>query len=151
VLAGAAANVIPRTGEVEGSVRVLDVAAWELAPTVVAEAVRAAAAPYGVQVEIDYTRGVPPVVNDSAAVEALSISATAFGGPDAVTDAEQSLGAEDFAWYLGQAPGALARLGVRRHGDTVSRDLHQGTFDVDEAAIGVGVRLLVGAALLSVS
>jgi amidohydrolase len=151
VLAGAAANVIPRTGEVEGTVRMLDAAAWELAPAVVAEAVRAAAAPYGVEVEIDYTRGVPPVVNDGAAVEALSISATAFGGPDAVTDAEQSLGAEDFAWYLGQAPGALARLGVRRHGDTVSRDLHQGTFDVDEAAIGVGVRLLVGAALLSVS
>jgi len=151
VLAGAAANVIPRTGEVEGTVRVLDAAAWELAPTVVAEAVRAAAAPYGVEVEIDYTRGVPPVVNDAAAVDALEVSATAFGGPTAVTAAEQSLGAEDFAWYLGQAPGALARLGVRRHGDTVSRDLHQGTFDVDEAAIAVGVRLLVGAALLSLS
>ena len=25
---------------------------------------------------------------------------------------EQSLGGEDFAWYLGKVPGALARLGV---------------------------------------
>jgi amidohydrolase len=151
VVAGAAANVIPRTGEVEGTVRVLDVAAWELAPAVVAEAVRSVAAPYGVEVEVEYTRGVPPVVNDADSVDLLAASATAFGGPEAVTEAEQSLGAEDFAWYLGHAPGALARLGVRRHDETVSRDLHQGSFDVDEAAIGVGVRLLVGAALLSVS
>jgi metal-dependent amidase/aminoacylase/carboxypeptidase family protein len=109
------------------------------------------AAPYGVEVEVEYTRGVPPVVNDAESVARLTASAIAFGGPEAVTAAEQSLGAEDFAWYLGHAPGALARLGVRRHDDTASRDLHQGSFDVDEAAIGVGVRLLVGAALLSVS
>jgi metal-dependent amidase/aminoacylase/carboxypeptidase family protein len=37
--------------------------------------------------------------------------------------------------------------GVRTPGDTVSRDLHQGTFDVDEDAIGVGVRLFSALAL----
>ena len=35
-------------------------------------------------------------------------------GPGAATEAEQSLGGEDFAWYLDRVPGALARLGVRR-------------------------------------
>jgi len=150
VVAGAAANVIPRNGEVEGTVRMLDADAWELAPSAVGEAVRAVVAPYGVEVEVDYTRGVPPVVNDAEAVACLAASATAFGGPSAVVQAQQSLGAEDFAWYLPHAPGALARLGVRRVGDTASHDLHQGSFDVDEEAIAVGVRLLVGAALLSV-
>jgi amidohydrolase len=151
VAAGAAANVIPRSGEVTGTVRTLNPAAWELAPAAVEEAVRAVAAPYGVRVEVEYVRGVPPVVNDVACTARLAAAATAFGGAGAVTGTEQSLGGEDFAWYLSEVPGALARLGVRSPGDERHRDLHQSSFDVDEKAIGVGVRMLVGAALLALS
>jgi metal-dependent amidase/aminoacylase/carboxypeptidase family protein len=65
-------------------------------------------------------------------------------GPEAVTTTEQSLGGEDFAWYLRHVPGALARLGVRRPGDPGPfLDLHRPTFDVDEAAIAAGVKVLV--------
>jgi len=81
---------------------------------------------------------------DTLTAAAHEISAQVF-------EAEQSAGAEDFAWYLDRIPGALARLGVRRPGDPVSRDLHQGSFDVDERAISVGVRLLATATLLSVT
>jgi amidohydrolase len=69
-------------------------------------------------------------------------------GPGRVVQVEQSLGGEDFAWYLEKVPGALARLGVRTPGDEAPRDLHQGSFDADERAIPTGVRLLVGAAVL---
>jgi amidohydrolase len=68
--------------------------------------------------------------------------------PDAVVrETAQSLGGEDFGWYLQQVPGALARLGVRTPGSKVTMDLHQSSFDVDERCIGVGVRLLTGIAL----
>jgi amidohydrolase len=70
-------------------------------------------------------------------------------GAQAVEDTEQSLGGEDFSWYLEHVPGALARLGTRTVGDTVARDLHQGDFDVDEGAIAIGVELFTAAALLS--
>ncbi len=39
----------------------------------------------------------------------------------------------------------MGRLGVRREGLEV--DLHQGAFDVDERAIGIGTRLLARVAL----
>jgi amidohydrolase len=39
----------------------------------------------------------------------------------------------------------LARLGT--HGSGEPLDLHRGTFDVDERAIGVGVRLMARTAL----
>jgi metal-dependent amidase/aminoacylase/carboxypeptidase family protein len=68
-------------------------------------------------------------------------------GEDAVEPTEQSLGGEDFSWYLRQVPGAMARLGVRGT-SARPRDLHQGDFDVDERAIRVGVELLTTAALL---
>ena len=42
-------------------------------------------------------------------------------------------------------PIALARLGT--HGGGPPLDLHRGTFDVDERAIGIGVRLLARTAL----
>ena len=62
-------------------------------------------------------------------------------------DTSQSLGGEDFGWYLERVPGAMARLGVRPPG-APPYDLHQPGFDVDERCIGVGVRLLTEAALL---
>jgi amidohydrolase len=148
VHAGTAANAIPRDGVVIGTVRALDTGIWEQAPQVVEHAVRAVLEPYGVGVEVTYTRGVPPVVNDGDCSRRLAGAAQSVVGPQSLVETEQSLGGEDFAWYLAQTPGALARLGVRRPGDSAGWDLHQGGFDVDERAIGVGVRLLAATALL---
>lgn len=151
VTAGRAANAIPEDGELEGTLRCLDPVAWLAAPELVEELVRAIVTPYGVQVELTYTRNVPPVDNETSSVAILAAATEATEGPDAVVTTEQSLGGEDFAWYLAAVPGALARLGVRRPGDTEGSDLHQGRFDADERAISIGVRVLVAAALLSFS
>jgi amidohydrolase len=150
VHAGSAANAIPRAGEARGTVRTLDAQAWERAPLVVADAIRAVAAPFGVGVDVDYRRGVPPVVNDAACTAMLGLVAADVLGVDSVTETEQSLGGEDFAWYLDRVPGALARLGVRGPGEEGTHDLHQGNFDVDERAVAVGVRLLAGTAAAAV-
>jgi amidohydrolase len=92
--------------------------------------------------QLNYQRGVPPVVNDVGAVAVQRAAVLAALGPAGLADTEQSMGAEDFAWYLDVAPGALARLGVRRPGEPPC-DLHQGTFDIDEDALDVGVRYTV--------
>ena len=146
VSAGGAANVIPQHGHAEGTVRSLDARAWEHAQDVVTEAVRAVVEPYDVDVNVDYTRGVPPVDNDAASVALIERAAAAVIGRDCVETVEQSLGGEDFAWYLEKTPGALFRLGVRTPGDPTARDLHQGTFDADERAISCGVQLLTAIA-----
>src|SRR5262249_46345276 len=83
---------------------------------------------------------VPPAVNEAVSTTILETAATQVLGPEAVAQAPQSLGAEDFAWYLESIPGTLARLGTKTPGPGGHRDLHQATFDVDERAIGVGVR-----------
>ena len=145
--AGSASNAIPQVGEAEGTLRCLDLQAWEAAPGTFTEIVHSIAAQYGVTAEVEVTRGVPPCVNEVASVRLLGEAAQAVIGPEAVVPTEQSLGGEDFAWYLGEVPGALARLGVRVPGATESLDLHQPQFDVDEDAIRVGIRLLVATAL----
>jgi amidohydrolase len=140
IQAGHACNVIPQHAELEGTVRCLDLGAWRDAPDLVHEVID--------QVAGMYRRGVPPVVNEADSTELLRDAMTARYGAHAVEDTEQSLGGEDFSWYLEQVPGALARLGVRPLGDTAKHDLHQGDFDVDEGAIKVGVELFTSAALL---
>jgi amidohydrolase len=58
----------------------------------------------------------------------------------------QSLGGEDFAWYLEDVPGAMGRLGTRiPNGRTY--DLHQGDLHIDERAIGVGAKVLAAAVI----
>ena len=147
VHAGAVANAIPQTGFAEATVRSLDAHIWESAQKVVPDLVRQLAAPYGVDVEVDMFTSVPPCVNDEASTTLIRSVAMEVLGSQAVTTTDQSLGGEDFAWILGKVPGALARLGVRRHNVADGGDLHQGTFDIDEDAMAVGVRLLCGVAL----
>ncbi|WP_344964154.1 amidohydrolase [Streptomyces thioluteus] len=145
---GHAANVIPQRAELSGTVRCLDIDAWRDAPDLVHAAVDEVAALHRAKSQITYIRGVPPVVNDQEIAALLGRAMTARRGADAVEDTEQSLGGEDFSWYLEHVPGAMARLGVRPVGDTSRRDLHCGDFDVDEGAIRVGVELFTAAALL---
>jgi amidohydrolase len=146
VHAGSASNVIPRLAMARGTLRMLDRSVWEQMPVILDAVVRGVAEPYGVGVEIEHERGVPPVVNEANAVSELAVAAGRISS-DATCDTEQSLGGEDFGWFLEKVPGALARLGVGRPG-TERVDLHQPTFDVDESAIGIGVRLLANAVQL---
>lgn len=145
VNAGSAANAIPAAGELAGTLRCLDTGTWDAAPDLLTGIVEALAAQHGVRAEVEVTRGVPPCVNDAVVVDALGAAVVAELGPDAVVATEQSLGGEDFAWFTRAVPGALARLGTRTAG-APETDLHQSFFDVDEAAIGVGIRALVAMA-----
>jgi amidohydrolase len=145
--AGQAANAIPQSGEAHGTVRCMDERAWAEAPDLVLELVDSIAAVYGAKTELDYVRGVPPVVNDEAVIDAMRAAAGKVCGAENVVSVEQSLGGEDYSWYLRQVPGAMARLGVRTPGDPVQRDLHQPSFLADESAIAVGVRLFTELAL----
>ncbi|MFD7696930.1 M20 family metallopeptidase [Streptomyces sp. NPDC059374] len=148
VESGHAPNVIPQHAEVAGTVRCLDLDTWRQAPDLVVAAIDEVANLHRAKSEINYVRGVPPVVNDADSTELLREAMTARRGPDSVESTEQSLGGEDFSWYLEHVPGAMARLGVRHPGDRIGRDLHQGDFDVDESAIAVGVELFTAAALI---
>ncbi|NMR19901.1 amidohydrolase [Cellulomonas fimi] len=141
VQAGSAHNAIPSSGTVRGTLRCLEVRAWERASSVFHAAVEQVVAPYDVEVEVRHARGVPPVENAGRSTTALESAARDMLGEGAVVLTEQSLGGEDFAWYLTKVPGAMARLGTRKPGGRTF-DIHQGDFRVDERAIDVGVRIL---------
>src|SRR5215470_12692516 len=147
VSAGSAANAIPDDGVAEGTVRCLDDEAWHEAPDLLKALLESVASAYGVIAELHYQRNVPPTVNEPVSTAILETAAAQVLGHEAVTPSPQSLGGEDFAWYLESIPGSLARLGTRAPGSAGDFDIHQAVFDVDERAIGVGVRLMAATAL----
>ncbi len=146
VRAGSAKNVIPASGEVAGTLRMLDAVAWADAEDLVRELIGQILAPYGVGAEVTYVRGVPPVVNEAASTALLGDAVRSVLGDAGAVTTPQSLGGEDFAWYLEEVPGAMARLGTRTP-DGRTYDLHQGDLHVDERAIGVGAKVLAAAVL----
>lgn len=147
ITSGTAANVIPQEGVAKGTLRTLDVDVWESVAPLLAGIVREIGAAWGVAADVDHQRGVPPVVNTEDGIDLLRRGLRLLLAADAETGTVQSLGGEDFGWYLRHVPGAMARLGVRPAGVASAVDLHSPHFDADEAAIAVGVRLLLGAAL----
>lgn len=138
---GTAPNAIPQTVYAEGTLRCLDADVWRASHDAFPAMVQCLLEPFGVHAEADVVTSVPPCVNDADATEQFRDVARACLGDAAVRPAQQSLGGEDFAWMTQQVPGSLVRLGVRPPGSTHRFDLHQGSFDADESAISVGVRL----------
>lgn len=141
---GAAENVIPTTVELGGTVRLFDLDLWRALPAEVERTVHDIAGPYGATAKVEYEQGAPPVVNDPDLVDAVRSAAEMVLGAEAVLDTEQSLGSEDFSWFLEHVPGALVRLGAGLPDRRV--DLHSADFDIDEDAIPTG--MLLGAAAL---
>ncbi len=139
VTAGSAANAIPTTATLRGTVRMLDGTLWKQLEEIVTELARQIVAPTNAEIEIIYDPGVPAVTNDASLVTVQTQAAITAFGTQAVSDTLQSMGGEDFAWYLQTVPGALARLGVRAPGAPLY-DLHQSNFDIDEDALAIGVR-----------
>ncbi|GGL81234.1 amidohydrolase [Glutamicibacter protophormiae] len=147
--AGSAPNAIPATGYLAGTMRCLDGDVWYEAGQLLDAAVRQIAAPYGVEIKLQHTRGVPPVVNAPAETALIESAARQEFGTDSIELTPQSMGGEDFAWMTQKVSGAMLRLGTRTPGGKIF-DLHRGDYVPDERCIGVGVRIMCAAALQAI-
>lgn len=139
--AGDAANVIPTRAVLKASIRTPSLTVWDVLPVVFERQLRAIVADAGAEIDLDYTHGVPPVVNDRAVTGIVGEAAATAFGAECVHEVQQSWGGDDFAWFTREVPGTYVRLGVRDPGGP-TLDLHAGHFDVDERAIAIGVQLL---------
>jgi amidohydrolase len=146
VQAGQAANAVPQEGLLHGTLRTGDSEVWSDLEPLVRELITALLMPTGVGFHLRHARGVPPVVNEAVSTGLLRQGVAAALSADALAVSEQSSGGEDFSWYLQHVPGAMGRLGVWS-GESSRHSLHQPTFDLDERALPLGVRVMVHTAL----
>jgi amidohydrolase len=144
---GHASNIIPDEVTLRGTIRSFAEATAIQAREAVERICAGTALAFRATVTPKFDRLLPGVVNDPALTEkCIAAARDLLGDKNVVTERRPSLGAEDFADYLGSVPGCMMLLGTRGHGKKVT-PLHTSTFDIDEKALAIGTRLLTHALL----
>jgi amidohydrolase len=137
-------NIIPDTVELTGTVRVFGADVQRAVKERLRQVSEQTCRTFGATAEFEYEDGYPPVVNDATMADLVTRVAARELGPRRVVTMEPVMGGEDFASYLQKIPGAFFFLGIGRLG---SHSHHSARFDIDEAVLPLGVRLLVAVAL----
>jgi hippurate hydrolase len=112
LIAGKANNVIPASAKLELSVRALDREVRDLLQQRITTLVTAQAESFGLQVQLEYKRDYPVLVNTPQETELARQVGVELVGADRVTRQGQALtGSEDFAFMLEQCPGSYLLIG----------------------------------------
>jgi amidohydrolase len=146
---GYSPNSIPERVLMSGTVRMLSEETQKRMPSLIERVIKGITESMDISYNFTYHQGSPPVSNDSDLIKLIEEVSVASIGAEKIVVMEQSMGGEDFSWYLEHAPGALVRIGVTKDGCGPS--LHANTFDIDEKVIPFGVDLFskVAAAYLN--
>ncbi|MFH2056277.1 MAG: amidohydrolase, partial [bacterium] len=145
---GTARNIVPPECRLEGTARALNKTTLNLLRRRITALARSIAKGYNCKAELTVYDGYPPLNNDRRANGYFQDAAEQTLGPRSWLRIENpSMGGEDFARYLEQAPGAMYHLGIRNEKLGSTRGWHHPEFLVDEAAIAVGVKVMTQAAL----
>ena len=147
LLAGTAANVIPATANLLGTIRSTSERARAAAQEGVRRVAAGVAAAHGVEAKVHVVPGYPVTVNhDGFAGFARTVSGELLGGDAVIDMAAPVMGAEDFSYVLQRVPGALVFLGARPPGER-AEPLHSNRMTIDEDALASGVALHAAMAL----
>jgi metal-dependent amidase/aminoacylase/carboxypeptidase family protein len=134
-------NVIPDSVRLVGTVRSFRRETRELAEKRVREIATHVAQAFGASAEIDWRRGYPATVNSEREAQfAARIGERIFGKGNVVTDADPTMGGEDFAYMLLERPGAYAWLG--QGGGPGGCFLHNPNYDFNDEVIPLGAGYL---------
>ena len=145
--AGSTFNVIPNEAHMEGTVRSFDREVRESMPHRMERIIKGLSEAMRVEYELKYRFGYPPTVNDPAMNEIVrEVGAQMLGAENVVFEHDIVMWAEDMAYMLEQRPGSYFIVGARGP----ERGLypqHSATYDIDERALEVGFKMMVGLGL----
>ena len=144
--AGTTFNVIPDDAELEGTVRAFDAQVRDAMPARMERILKGLAGAMRVEYRLDYRRGYPPTVNDAAMNDIVREVGRQTLGPEKVVEHDIVMWAEDMAFMQEQRPGAYFIVGSKGS-ETTAFVHHNARFDIDERALDVGFRMMVGLGL----
>jgi amidohydrolase len=148
---GRAANVIPETAELSGTIRATTVASRALLIGEVERMAHAVAGTHRLTADVHITEGTPPIVNSrEGAAWAAQAVRDVLGERALVPLGTSNMGGEDFAFYLEKMPGCFLRIGAREPGGE-HRAAHTPRFYPAEDALFIGAAVLAQCARAAAS
>lgn len=147
IAAGTTFNVIPDTAELQGTVRALDADVRSSLPERMERMTEGLCDALRLDYEFEYSFGYPPTVNDEAMNAIVAdVGASVVGAQNVKYPHDIVMWAEDMAFMQEQRPGAYFIVGVRGPERGVEPQ-HSARYDIDERALDVGYRMMLGLAL----
>lgn len=139
---GFTTNVIPSEVKLMGTFRAMD-ETWRFnAHKRMQEVADGIATSSGAEIDFKIDVGYPTVYNDPVITEkARSIAASTMGISN-IEEGELRMGAEDFGYYSQKIAGCFFRLGTGNKQKNITSGVHTPTFDIDEDAIEIGMRMM---------
>jgi amidohydrolase len=148
--AGSATNVIPDEATLIGTVRTFTMPVLDLIEARMRAVAEHTAAGFGAQVQFNFKRNYPPLINHAAQTAFAIGVMKEVVGPDRVdTNVEPTMSAEDFAFFLQEKPGCYIFIG---NGEGEHRDgghgmgpcvLHNGSYDFNDNLLPIGASFWV--------
>lgn len=131
-----ALNVIPDIVEIGGTARAYSPEVRDQLETEIGRLAQGTASMFGISVDFEFERRIPPVVNDADATARALVAAQAVFGEKVRTSFPPSTAGDDFAFFGQNAPGCYVWLG---NGPAVDGALHHNTaYDFNDEALGYG-------------
>ncbi|MBM3446039.1 MAG: amidohydrolase [Bacteroidetes bacterium] len=139
---GFTTNVIPAEVKLMGTFRAMD-EPWRFnAHKRMQEVAEGIATSSGAEIDFKIDVGYPAVHNDPAITQRARSIAISTIGESNVEEGELRMGAEDFGYYSQKIAGCFFRLGTGNKQKNIVSGVHTPTFDIDEDAIEIGMRMM---------
>jgi amidohydrolase len=140
--AGHAANVIPDSATLRGTIRTVSAEQRDEVKTRLETLATAIAAGFGASATVTFEYGAPPTVNDPAMTEIVKAAAAEVVGPDRIVDGPLKVVSEDYSLFLERVPGCYYFVGSRNEEKGLVWGHHHMRFDIDEDAMAVGIETM---------
>jgi amidohydrolase len=145
--AGTTFNVIPDNAQMLGTVRAFDREVRNSIPERLERMVEGLCDAMRLDYEFEYLWGYPPTVNDPAMNAIVrGAGAAVVGAENVVFPHDVVMWAEDMSYMMEQRPGAYFIVGVRGS-ERGLEPQHSPRYDIDEAALDIGFKMMVALAL----
>tara|TARA_R110002049_G_scaffold50370_3_gene143152 strand:- start:196633 stop:197928 length:1296 start_codon:yes stop_codon:yes gene_type:complete len=144
---GVAANVVPSSAHLSGTLRTLTPASADRAKEMMQEISHSVGKVHDCEVSLEFDHHTPPVENNREVTGEIRTAAVDLIDQVNVIEIDKpSMGAEDFSFIASRVPAAMFRLGVAGEG-IGSEPLHTPKFDIDESSLPIGASVLALTAL----
>jgi amidohydrolase len=145
-------NIIAETVEMEGTIRTKRASLRRRVPAMMRRLLRSVCSANGATGTFEYIEGYPALVCDEAFSALVKDAAVDVLGVGRVLQSPGfEMGGEDFAYYAQEVPGTDVFVGVGNRKKGKVFRLHQAQFDIDEAALKVGVSVVAHSAYVYLS
>lgn len=140
-------NILPDTAEIAGTVRSLSAKNQKVAHDNIRLKAQKIAESHGLTAEVTIDTGYEVLVSDPAATQAVAQALETAAGAGKARESQPSMGSEDFGSFGKNIPVVFWHLNASPFGDRHGAPNHSSEFVIDESALKVGVRALVGSTL----